>query len=470
MICGNAGAAADMMKGKLVNGNPGSGFKGASIDTRTMTEGNLFFCIRGDRFDGHRFIDNAIEKKAAGIVLSENCNTPPFQAGPSGDRFPFFIKVDDTLAALQEFAQKARKNSSVRVVAVTGTNGKSSAKEMIASVLEEKFKTLKNKGNLNNHIGLPLTLMELEDDHEIAVLEMGMSAEGEIRRLTEIAQPDIGLITNISPAHLEQLKTLKNVQKAKGELFQALRPKDLAIVNADDPLVVELAENLVAKKITIGIENPADIWADNIRPGKNAGFHFQLHIQGKAIEVELPFLGRCNIYNALTAFAAGSALGMQAEEMKTGLRRCRLPSQRQEFFEKDGVKFINDAYNANPQSMREAIKTLESFQTSGNKFFVMGEMLELAGLAQSEHSKIGKEIAASRIDFLVTVGEMPQLAAQSALNDGMKADHVSAFEDVESATSYLKEHVVAGDCVLVKGSRGARMERVIDNCFQEASN
>ncbi len=468
MISGNVSEIVRVMGGELLAGSANTEFSGASINSRTMQEGNLFFCLRGDRFDGHDFIADVLGKKAAGIVLSGNCNPPPFPAGPSGDYSPFFIKVDDTLVALQKLAQETRARSSVQVVAVTGTNGKSSAKEMIAAVIGEKFKTLKNQGNLNNHIGLPLTLMELEDDHEIAVLEMGMSAEGEIKRLAEIARPNIGLITNISPAHLEQLKTVENVQRAKGELFEALRPQDLAIVNADDPLVLELAKNLRSKKITIGIDTPADIWADDIQPRANSGYDFKLHIKDQTLDVGLPFLGRCNIYNALTAFAVGSAFDMAPEEMKTGLGRCKLPPQRQEFFEKEGISFINDAYNANPQSMREAIKTLEAFHTSGRKFFVMGEMLELADLSRSEHSKLGKEIARSQTDFLVTVGEIPALAAKTAREEGMESDQVFAFTDIETATAFLKERVKKGDCILVKGSRGARMEQVIENYFQEA--
>jgi UDP-N-acetylmuramoyl-tripeptide--D-alanyl-D-alanine ligase len=469
MISASAGEIATMMEGELLSGTPNARFRGVSINSRTMVEGNLFFCLRGDRFDGHDFISEGLKNKAAGIVLSGNRDIPPFPAGPSGIHSAFFIRVKDTLTALQMLAQKIRELSNIRVVAVTGTNGKSSAKEMIAAVIGKKFKTLKNQGNLNNHIGLPLTLMELEKDHEIAVLEMGMSAEGEIKRLAEIARPNIGLITNISPAHLEQLKTLKNVQRAKGELFDALRPQDLAVVNTDDPLVLELAQKLKAKKITIGINNPADIWAENIHPRAKQGYDFKLHIQGQTLDVELPFLGRCNIYNALTAFAVGSALGMRPEEMKSGLGQCQLPPQRQEYFERDGVAFINDAYNANPQSMREAIKTLEGFQTSGRKFFVMGEMLELADLARSEHSRLGAEIARSKIDFLATVGEIPALTAEAARKEGMSPDHVCAFNDIPTVTAFLKDHVKTGDCVLIKGSRGAKMERVIQNYFQEAS-
>ena len=234
MIESNAQECAQVLRGELLSGRATQAFKGVSIDSRTLQGEQLFFCIKGPRYDGHRFISEALEKNAAGIVLSDQEQMPPSLA--NNMESPFVLRVDDSLTALQDLARFHRARLPVRVVGVTGSNGKSTTKEMIAAITETTFKTLKTRGNLNNHIGLPLNVLELDASHEVAVLEMGMSAAGEIRQLADIARPDIGVITNISEAHLDQLKTLKNVQAAKGELFESLNDQGTAIVNADDPL------------------------------------------------------------------------------------------------------------------------------------------------------------------------------------------------------------------------------------------
>ncbi|MEE1550585.1 MAG: UDP-N-acetylmuramoyl-tripeptide--D-alanyl-D-alanine ligase, partial [Nitrospinaceae bacterium] len=290
---------ADCLKaigGELVSGTGDKVFRGVSIDTRTLKEDELFVCIRGDRFDGHNFIEEARNKKAAAIVLSEKSN-----ALSKNSEAPPVVRVGDTLKALQELSSFHRKQIPVRVVGITGTNGKSTTKEMIASITETKFKTVKTKGNLNNHIGLPLSLFHLSSDDKVAVLEMGMSAAGEIKRLAEIAQPEIGVLTNISEGHLVHLKTLKNVQAAKGELYDALSEQGTAIVNADDPLVLELAKSVRAKVVTYGIHSEADVKAGDIRPMNKEGFDFNVRLFDQTIPIRLPFLGACNIYNALAA-------------------------------------------------------------------------------------------------------------------------------------------------------------------------
>ena len=283
-------------------GDPSQKFQGVSINTRTLKSGELFFCIQGDRFDGHEFLNDAIEKKAAGVVVSDRAKLKESLAQQAG---LFAVAVPDTLHALQELAGYHRDQFTVHMIGVTGTNGKSTTKEMIASVLKMQYPTLKTEGNLNNHIGLPLTLLGLKKSHEAAVVEMGMSAAGEIKRLAEIAKPTIGVITNISQAHMIQLETLKDIQMAKNELFQSLSEESTAIVNADDPLVYELAEKLRAGVITFGIDSPADVRATDIRPGEDSGYDFTLNVLDKKIPVHLPFLGRFNIYNALAAAAVG---------------------------------------------------------------------------------------------------------------------------------------------------------------------
>ena len=464
MLESNVKQILNAVDGTLLRGSGETSFRGISIDSRNIGSGQLFFCIHGERFDGHDFITQAIEKKAAGIILSNERKIPSSLDPKAG---PFIVRVHDTLKALQDLAHFHRKNSPVRVIAITGTNGKTTTKEMIASICEGKFETLKTLGNLNNHIGLPLTLLGLKPAHKIAVLEMGMSAAGEIRRLAEIAEPNIGVITNISEAHLVQLKTVKNVQKAKGELFEALGENGTAIVNADDPLVRDLAQKLRARQITFGINNPADVRAGNILPRNNEGFDFTVTLPEKTFQVHLPFLGYCNIYNALAAIATGYSLGLTAEEITAGLARSQLVGQRGEITHHNSMTIINDAYNANPQSMREALGILHRYKCSGRKFFVLGDMLELSDSAQSAHALLGEEIAKHSIDHLVTVGTLAALAGEKARETGMKTDQVVLAKNHQEAIDYLISNARSGDCLLFKGSRGSAMEKVMQGLTQK---
>jgi len=463
VIESNAQECLRVLRGNLLSGRESGTFKGVSIDSRTLQAGQLFFCILGPTFDGHAFIRQAVEKKAAGIILSDKERLPssPTLSGQE-DNTPFVIRVDDTLSALQDLARFHRRRLPVRVVGVTGTNGKSTTKEMIAAIAETTFKTLKTRGNLNNHIGLPLNVLQLDASHEVAVLEMGMSAAGEIRLLADIAKPDIGVITNISEGHLVQLKTLKNVQAAKGELFDSLDNEGTAIINADDPLVLELATSLrtAVKRATFGINNPADVKAHDIQ-ATGRGHDFTVSLFGNAFPVQLPFLGFCNIYNALAAVATGHSLGIGTADIKAGLANCKLLSQRYEIFQHDSKTIINDAYNANPKSMREALATLAEYPSSGRRIFVIGDMLELGDLSSSAHTRLGNEIAKQPIDMLVTVGELTALTAQGARAGGMKGDRIIVFDTRAEASEFLRENTRHGDCLLFKGSRGSGMEMVL---------
>ena len=304
--------------------------------------------------------------------------------------------------------------------------------------------------------------LKREPEHEVGVLEMGMSAAGEIKRLAEIAKPDIGVITNISAGHLGQLKTIKEVQMAKGELFDSLHKEATAIINADDPLVLELAESLRIKKITYGIKEPADIQASDIRNKGNHGFTFTAKIFDQAIPVKLPQIGYCNIYNALAAFATGHSLGITGQEMNLGLKNYQQIPQRNEQIHYEGITLINDTYNANPQSMREALKTLKEINTQGKRFFIIGDMLELGPLSEPAHHELGQEIAGSNVDYLVTVGPLASLAAESAKVNVQQQLQIEKFNTHDEAANYLLQKVKKGDCLLVKGSRGSKMENVVE--------
>ena len=452
-------------EGQLLQGNLACPFRGVSINSRTVSEGELFICIKGEKFDGHDFLADVVDKKAGGIILSDPEKLPPVRSGGN----PFVIQVPDTLKALQDLASFQRKRFPFQVVAITGTNGKSTTKEMIASILETKFKTLKTQGNLNNHIGLPLTLLRREPFHEVGVLELGMSAAGEIKRLAEIAQPDIGVITNISEGHLLELKSLKDIQSAKGELFGSLEKEGTAIVNADDPLVLELARSLRTRTVTFGIDQPADVRASEIESRDNLGFQFKVSLFDKTLSIRLPYLGYCNIYNALAALATGYSLGIQEEAMTRGLENYQRMSQRNEQFQHKGIDLINDAYNANPRSMAEAIKTLDNFKTPGRRIFVIGDMLELGDRSIAAHQRLGEEIAGSQTNILVTVGKLASLSAKSARTLAGDKIQIMEFPDHQKAAEFLTQETVSGDCVLFKGSRGATMEKVLQ-IFMENKN
>ena len=459
MIKGKAKDCLGVVGGKLLQGSAAKAFRGVSINSRTIEKEELFVCIQGENFDGHNFLGEAINKGAAGIILSD----PVHLSGNmiSGGNSPFVIQSQNTLRALQDLAGYQRTRFPFQVVAVTGTNGKSTTKEMIASIIETKYKTLKTQGNLNNHIGLPLTLLARKPEHEVGVLEMGMSAAGEIKRLAEIAKPDIGVITNISVGHLDQLKTIKDVQAAKGELFDAITKEGTAIVNADDPLVLELAKSLRVKKITYGIEQSSDVQASNIQNEGSSGFTFTAKVFNQKISVNLSQIGYCNIYNALAALATGHSLGISGKDMSRGLENYQQIPQRNEQIHYEGVTLINDAYNANPQSMREALKTLSEFNTQGKRFLIIGDMLELGLLSESAHHELGQEIILSNVDHLVTVGPLASLVAESAKKNPRHPLQIGKFNTHAEAVSYLLRNVEKGDCLLIKGSRGTKMENII---------
>ncbi len=449
--------------GDLVYGNASTHFKGVGIDSRTLEPGQLFVCIRGDRFDGHNFVQQVLENKAGGVMVSRRESIPMDTLKKHN---AFAVLVPDTLQALQDLAAYQRNRLPVRMVGVTGTNGKSTTKEMIAGIAGTRYKTLKTQGNLNNHIGLPLSLLGLDASHEVAVLEMGMSAAGEIRRLAEIARPEIGVITNISEAHMVHLKSLKEIQSAKGELYEALSAEGTAIVNADDPLVRDLAKGLRARTITYGIHGPADVHASDISPREPIGFDFTVTLFDKKIPMQLPLLGYYNIYNALAAVATGHSLGISADAMNAGLAQFQMMSQRSEVLHHKSMILVNDAYNANPQSMRQALDTLKRFQVQGRKFFVAGDMWELGSLEEEAHLQLGEEVAKQGFDYFVTVGPLARLAAESSLKNGMSDKCVAALDDHQEAVDFLMRHARSGDCLLFKGSRGAQMEKVIEGLMQ----
>ncbi|MBE9536073.1 MAG: UDP-N-acetylmuramoyl-tripeptide--D-alanyl-D-alanine ligase, partial [Proteobacteria bacterium] len=426
---------------------------GLSIDSRSVAADELFWGIKGDRFDGNDFRDDAFSKGVTGFV-SDNGYVP------DGKRDELtLIKVPSSLKALQALAAYNRKKHPVPLVAVTGSNGKTTTKEIIASILKQRFEVLKNEGNLNNQIGVPLTLLKLHGEHEVAVVELGMNRAGEIRDLTGIARPDIGVITCIGEAHLEGLGSLENIKRAKGELIEAMEDEKTIVLNADDPALMELKDFVRGKLITFGINESADVMASDIEVEWGKGTLFILSDGENRLPVLLPLYGEHQLYNALAATAVAISLGFNLKEIREGLEAYEAYYGRMEILTEGGVHLINDSYNANPSSLRFAVKTMDDL-AYGRKIVVLGDMLELGERAEELHTEAGRFIASIGVDVLVTVGPLAESIAKGAVSGGMEEQKVLSFGERQKAVAYLKAEIDKGDWILVKGSRGMAMEEV----------
>lgn len=449
----------DATGGKLIRGNPDTVFEGISIDSRTIKRGELFIALRGVRFDGHQFVSEAMERGAAGAIIEDE---------PLGREVPFdptekaVITVEDTLRALGDMAHSWREKHSIPLVAVVGSNGKTTTKEIIATLLEGSFRVLKTLGNRNNLVGLPLTLLDLSPEHTIAVVEMGMNVRGEIERMTHIANPDVGLITNISEVHLEGLGTFEELVKAKGELWEAMRPNGVIVVNQDDANVLKCANGYPGKKVTFGVEIPSDVMARGIRIEGGKGVRFTLTVRGEEAEVNLPMVGISSVYNALAATAVASIYGVQLREITERLEGSRPFPMRMEIIRLDnGATIINDAYNANPRSMELALKALSQVKEAERGIAVLGDMLELGQFSAEAHARVGEKVASFGVDLLFTLGERAQTIAGRARQAGLDEGRVVVSMDHRDLLHKLKKTIKRGDWILVKGSRSMSMEKIV---------
>lgn len=433
-------------------------FSHVGSDSRAVRPGELFVALRGDRFDGNDFIDDAISRGAKGVV----CNAG---RAPSRPDVAFF-EVSDTLRALGEIARAHRRGFDVPVVAITGSNGKTTTKNLLRSILVAAFgessgelaRVLATEGNLNNLIGMPLTLLALAKHHRAAILEMGMNAFGEIERLTEIAEPTHGLITCVAPAHLEGLGSIEGVARAKGELFRGLGLFATAIVNRDDSHVAAQARGLRCRTLEFG--TGTQLRAENVRALDLEGMSFDLHTPGFVDRVTLPLVGRHNVANAVAAAAAAVALGVPRDAIVRGLETAA-PAPMRLTVERlaNGVRLVNDAYNANPGSMRAALAALEPVGESS--FVVLGDMLELGADSAALHAEIGATAARIRPRLICAVGPFAEHYVRGAGSGGAAPDRVCAARTHAEAAEAVARAWREGDTVLVKGSRGARMEEVV---------
>ncbi len=423
---------------------------GFSTDSRTLKPGELFIPLRGPNYDGHDFLMRALRNGAAACLSEE------VVAG-----FPIpVIQVSDTLVALGNLAASLRSEFSGPVVALTGSTGKTTTKEMLASILELTGEGLKTEGNFNNLIGLPLTLFRLNEQHHWIVLEMGMSARGEISRLAEIAAPNIGVVTNVGPAHLENLQSLDGVVRAKGELFAALKPGGTALVNIDDKRVAKLPVANGVKRLCFGLSAEAEIRAENVLASGEA-VSFDLWLPGcEKRAVRLHIAGRHNVYNALAAAGVAYALGVDSDLVVQGLKAFRPTQGRMEVIPLlNGSMILNDSYNANPLSVKAALETLDEMGGEGRRIAVLGDMLELGETAAELHREVGEE-AARRVDLLLVMGEMAASLAAGARDAGMPDEAIRVVDSHQAAADLLRQGMQAEDRILIKGSRGMKMEKV----------
>jgi UDP-N-acetylmuramoyl-tripeptide--D-alanyl-D-alanine ligase len=443
-------------RGTLLTGESGTLVRDVTIDSRSAAEGSLFVPLRGTRHDGHAFIERAFMQGAT-AALTEKPDTPSMQSF-SGRAL---IAVDSALQALGDIAACWRRKFNLPVIGITGSNGKTTTKEMTAAVISRSRACLKNEGNFNNLIGLPLSVLKLGTGHRAAVFEMGMSEPGEIRRLADIAAPSIGVITNVAPCHLEQLGSLEAVAAAKGELLDALGPDECAVINADDARVRALGTTTRARVITFGL-SAGDVHAADIKISSGGAYTFDLRIGAECVPVRLGLPGAHFVSNALAAAAAAHALGIAPEDIAEGLCACVPLAGRMQELKVKGLSIINDAYNANPVSMRAALRTLSARSPGRRTIAVLGDMLELGDGAADFHRDIGTYTATLNIGLVFVLGSFAHLVCEAARSAGMPQERVRAFKTLPELAAALVAAAGPDDVVLLKGSRGMQLEKLFD--------
>lgn len=431
-------------------------FNSVSTDTRKIEKGDIFIALKGERFDAHDFLEEAVKRGAQALIV--NRKIEKVLGVPQ-------LVVGDTLEALQSLANYNRISFDVPLVGITGSNGKTTTKDMVAAVLGQKYQTLKTKGNFNNEIGLPLTLLELDETYQAAVLEMGMSGLGEIDLLGRIARPNIVIITNIGETHLEKLGSVENIALAKSEILNHLDDKGLAIFNGEDQLIQKVAANFQGKKLFYGFESKFDCWAEDINTVDNKGQSFIINLNGEKHEIFLPILGKHNILNAMAAVLVGTRLGLNIQDIKLGLESLKLTSMRLEIIERENFTVINDAYNASPVSMKASIKILKEMGSNTRTIAVLGDMYELGDRTEEGHREVGEAVAGEGIELLIGVGNLAKYIVEGAKAGGLSENRLFHVSNNQEARELLGKIGRKGDLVLLKGSRGMKMEEIIQGRF-----
>jgi UDP-N-acetylmuramoyl-tripeptide--D-alanyl-D-alanine ligase len=437
-------------QGTLVSGSPQQTVTTVCTDSRALEAGDLFVALRGEKFDAHTFVAEAARLGAAAAIVEEIAPNLPAEFG--------VIQVADTLAALQQLSAGYRRSLPLKVISITGSNGKTSTKDLTAAVLGERMQVTKTDGNFNNHIGLPLTMLRARASDQIGVFEIGMNHPGEIAPLAALAAPDVAIITNVGIAHIEFMGSREAIGQEKGMLAEALTPSGTAILSANDDFSLKIAARTRAKSILAGI-GAGEVQASNLRPHA-AGTRFTLTTAGRSVEAELPVPGEHMVRNATLAAAAGLTFGLSLEECAAGIGKLQLTKGRLEQKVVRGIQILDDTYNANPDSMAAALRTLSTLPTSGRRIAVLGAMGELGIEAERGHRSVGEVAASIGIDCVIAVGQPAAWIAEAATSGGVK--RVEKVGTAEEATTLLGSLAQEGDIVLIKGSRSAKMERIVE--------
>ncbi len=424
---------------------------GYSIDSRTLQSGDLFFAVRGERLDGHDFVEAAFVRGAVGAVVRKD-QLARYRGNAK------LLAADDPLIALQHLGAAVRRLWGKPLIAVTGSAGKTTTKEAIAHVLATRHRVLKSQGNLNNHFGMPLQLLKLEPEHELAVIEMGMSHAGEITELARLAQPNCGVVTMVAPVHLEFFDSMAGIARAKYELIESLPPGGIAVLNADDEYVSQFGRDFHGRVVTFGVHKPAEVSARHIESRGPLGSALDIVADGNQAHTTLPLLGEHNIYNALAAVAVGSQYGIPLHEAAESLATLSAGDKRGEILIYAGATIINDCYNSNPKALDSMVRSLRQLP-SQRRIVVAGEMLELGPAAEAMHRECGRHMANGGIDVLLGVRGLAKGMVEDASMAGMRAEFVDSPED---AGEWLRREIKAGDVVLLKASRGVRLERALE--------
>jgi UDP-N-acetylmuramoyl-tripeptide--D-alanyl-D-alanine ligase len=439
-------AAAAM--GAKTLGSENLPLSGVALDTRALRRGDLFFALRAAR-DGHDFVADARKAGAAAVVVEREVAG----AGPS-------IRVPDSLRALHDLARSVRERWSGTVVAISGSNGKTTTKEMTSALLASDRPTLKAPGTWNNHLGVPLTLLMLRPDRRAAVLEMGMNAPGELRTLGSVAGHDVAVLTNVGPAHLERFGSLEGVAKAKGELFESLRPEGVAVVNLDDRRISAMATRMPHRRVTVSMVEAADVTARILRELDGGGYRLGVRYGSEELELETPFVGIHNVSNLLCALGAAFAVGVPARNLEKGMTGIEPPDMRLQVIRlRRGIRIVNDGYNANPASMAVALEVTRSL-ASGRVLAAVGDMMELGDFSPRAHRDIGIQAAALRYAGLFILGQFAGDVRQGAIQGGVAASAITVALSREGLAERIAGELQPGDTLLVKGSRGMRMEEL----------
>ena len=430
--------------------------RGYSIDTRTLNPGDLFFAVKGPKFDGHHFVCQAIEKKASGVVVDAG-----FEGTMETGSDSAVIRVGSPVAALQALAHYVRRQWARPIIGVTGSAGKTTTKEMIAAVLAKKFDVLRTIGSLNNELGVPLTLLRA-DRQNIGVLEMGMSARGEIRDLAAIAEPNEGLITNVNPVHLEFFKSVDEIAEAKAELLEGLFEPRIAYLNNDDSRVRGMSREFNGKIVTYGVKSIASFKVQQIRDLGIGGSAFTVHHGRRDAEFVMPLLGTHNITNALAAITVGASHGIPWNHIQAAIAALKPPKMRGEVIRfQQGFAAIDDSYNSNPRALTEMIRFIGKVPGFRRKIVMAGEMLELGKESAELHQACGREAARAGVNFIIGVQGMAGDVLQGARAAGMREDQLKYVPDAAEAGELLAGMVRSGDVILIKGSRGVKLEQAL---------